>query len=307
MDASEFIDMQWFFLPISEHLAIAHGFTLLNAGLGIYWVWHVLNRCFCSPTAALLSKRHSYFMTAHIELLMLGFLVPISGSLSAVSDWFAVLLCVCLANLIWFGVLMVLLSPQRQVLLDWARYRHSMSISASGGTRQALMADLVWGDKSPALVAMLLNFSIVVVMLGTWILLEPLAASKLRLLAGLALSLTLLAIYTAIAQFSALAKSRQQVLQVATAIGGAAVLPPLILVLLAQGEPNQAKELMLFSPLLWLVLEKVSKTAIAVSLLGQWSLLGLLSYRFTQKLRRLGASETKALLSEGSATLRPRP
>ncbi|HEY9858326.1 MAG TPA: hypothetical protein V6D16_02390, partial [Candidatus Obscuribacterales bacterium] len=304
-----FMDMQWFFLPISENLAIAHGFTLLNAGLAIYWVWHILNRCFCSPTAALLTKRHSYFMTAHIELLMLGFLVQSSVSITAASDWFAVLLCLSLVNLIWFGVLMVLLSPQRQALLDWARYRHSMSISASGGTRRALMADLVWGDKSPTLVAMLVNFSIAAVVLGTWVLLGSTTGSKLRLLIGLILSLTLLAIYAAIAQFSALAKSRQQVLQVATAIGGAAVLPPLILVLLAQGEPNQAEELMLFSPLLWLVLEEVSKTAIAVSLLGQWGLLGLLSVRFTQKLGRLGASETKALLSESerSATLRAMP
>jgi hypothetical protein len=305
MDPSEFIDMQWFFLPISENLAIAHGFTLLNAGLAIYWVWHVLNRCFCSPTSALLSKCHSYFMTAHIELLMLGFLVQISGSLNAASDWFAVLLCVCLANLIWFGVLMVLLSPQGQVLLDWARYRHSMSISASGG-RRALIADLLGGDKSPALVAMLFNFSIVAAMLSAWVLLGSTAALKLRLLVGLVLSFTLLTIYAAIAQFAALAKSRQQTLQVAVAIGGVALLPPLIWFLAAQGEPTRGKELLLFTPFLWIVLENVSKTAIALSLMGQWSLLGLLGYRFTQKLEKLGASETKALLSASSA-MRPKP
>nr|WP_290221524.1 hypothetical protein [Trichocoleus desertorum] len=307
MDPSEFFDMRWFFLPISENLAIAHGFTLLNAGLAIYWVWHILNRCFCSPTSALLSKRHSYFMTAHLELFMLGFLVQISGSLNATSDWFGVLLCVCLANLIWFGVLMVLLSPQRQALLDWARYRHSMNTAASGGTRRALIADLVWGDKSPALVAMFLNFSFVVALLGTWLLVVADEAAKFQLLMGLLLSFTLLAIYAAIAQFATLAKSRQQVLQVATAIGGAAVLPPLILVLVAQGEPNQGKELMLFSPLLWLVLEEVSKTAIALSLLGQLGLLGLLTFRFTQKLGRLGASETKALLTGRDTAFRVRP
>ncbi|HEY9806438.1 MAG TPA: hypothetical protein V6D04_07715, partial [Candidatus Obscuribacterales bacterium] len=223
-------------------------------------------------------------------------LLDSSFTFSTLSDWCGVLLFLGLVNLIWFGALMLLLSPQRQALLDWARYRHTMSDRTSGARQRSLMADLVWSDKSPALVAMLLNLALVAVMLGGWIVWQADDAWRLTLLAGLALSFTLLAIYAAIAQFSTLAKSQQQTLQTAVAIGGAALIPPLVLLLLSQGEPDQAQELMLFSPLLWLVLEHVSRTAIALSLLGQWSLLGLLAFRFAKKLEGLGASETKALL-----------
>ncbi|MBD1862005.1 MULTISPECIES: hypothetical protein [Trichocoleus] len=307
LDTGGVNDLQWFFLPIGGSPAIAHSFTLLNAGLGIYWIWHILNRCFRSPTSALLSKRYSYLMTAHVELLLLGFLVQSSVSLNATSDWFSVLLCFSLVNLIWFGVLMLLLSPQRQALLDWARYRHAMTDMASGARQRSLISDLIGGDKSPVLVAMLLNFGLVAAILGTWVFLASGEAQKLRLLAGLLLSFTLLAIYVAIAQFATLAKSRQHTLQVAVAIGGVALLPPLLLVLAAQGEPTHAKELMLFSPLLWLVLDDVSATAIALSLLGQLGLLGLLTFRFTQKLTELGASETKALLPGRDTAFRARP
>lgn len=300
-------DLQWFFLPIGGNSAIAHSFTLLNAGLGVYWVWHILNRCFRSPTGALLSKRYSYLMTAHIELLLLGFLVQTSVSFTTASDWFGVLLGFSLVNLIWFGVLMLLLSPQRQTLLDWARYRHSMRDTDSGARRRSLLSDLIWGDKSPALVAMLLNFGLVVAILATWMFVASGEAPKFRLLMGLLLSATVLAIYAAIAQLVTLAKSRQYTLQVAVAIGGLALLPPLLLVLAGQGEVTHGKELVLFSPLLWLVLEDAAPAAIALSWLGQLGLLGLLTVRFTRNLAQLGTSETKALLTGRDTALQPRP
>jgi hypothetical protein len=300
-DPIDFMDLQWFFLPISENSAIAHGFILANAGLAIYWVWHILNRCFYMPTGALLSKRHSYCMTAHVQLFMLGFLLQDSFWLTTTSDWLGVLLVLSLVNLVWFGVLTVLLSSRRQSLLDWTRYRH-MTRTTSGQQR-SLQQELIWGEKSPALVAIMLNLVIAAGSLAIPVLLVPTAELQFQAIAGLLLSFTLLAIYAAIAQFATLAKSRQQTLQVTTAIGGVALLPPLLLVLIAQGAPNPAKELMLFSPLLWLVLEEVPKTAIAMSLLGQWGLLGLLSFRFSQKLKQLGASETKALLAARGTAL----
>ncbi|NJO52197.1 MAG: hypothetical protein HC840_25515 [Leptolyngbyaceae cyanobacterium RM2_2_4] len=155
--------LQWFYIPLGQSLILAHGFTLTALGIGIYWIWQALDRCFHSPGATLLSKRQSYGLVVSFQVLMLGFFMR---------DWdygyyddsqflFAQVALISSANLVLFLVLIAMLSAHRQTLLDWARYRHfenslqtmqtTAGKSATGKRRRSsVWQDLISGERSPA-------------------------------------------------------------------------------------------------------------------------------------------------------------
>ena len=61
--------------------------------------------------------------------------------------------------------LIAILSPQRQAIQDWARYRYERS--------RSLWQDLIWSEKSPAQIAIAINLLIATIPLLCWIILIP--------------------------------------------------------------------------------------------------------------------------------------
>ena len=293
-------NLQWFYLRIGSNLALTYSFALLNCVVWTYWIWQALNRRFCNPSGTIISKKQSYWLVACSQGWILGFLLPALQSTSANSKegLFIALGVLCTCNLIWFLVLITALSPQRQALQDWARYRRDSISHRQGFWKSDLVQDLIWAEKSPALVAIALNLAMTAVIWVAWILLWPAGTSKLQAICGLLLSLNLILIYAAIAELLLFMKTRKRNFWAAGTIGTTILLPPIILSALSSGAPHgTAAALLLFSPFLWAAIDQVSATTIFFVFLGQLSIVSLLSLQITRKLKLAGESASKALLA----------
>jgi hypothetical protein len=140
-----------------------------------------------------------------------------------------------------FLALIAALTSDRQSLYDWARYRKQIVPSSQKLWRRYPLLDLIWSDKSPAVVAIALNLLCSVIILTPWALLEKFDANGFW---GLILCLNLILIYAGIAQIFLFTKSRNKESRAVAIVGGAILLPPLILSMLLL-TPEKA-------PILWL-------------------------------------------------------
>ncbi len=288
-----FEEWQWFGLPLGASDVSVIILALLNYSLWTYWIWQALNRRFHNLNATILSKRQSYLLSACFAVVSLGFAVqsPKRGYSSNFFDNFISLLSL---NLLLLVGLIAVLSPHRQDCTDWARYRRKKA--------SALIKDLIWGEKSPAVVAIAINLSITSVPMAVWILFWPVAPKgdrTMEALLGLVLILSLILIYATLTQLMLLMKTNKRAIWAAGTVVAANVLPPSILMLLSLYPDSAGKwvGLWLFTTAPWDALKYVSAMLVIQALLVQWSILGLLNWQLTRQLRRIGESESKALFA----------
>ncbi len=178
---------EYFYHVIDSRLAYALPLGLLTFGIGTYWVWQALQRRFSDPQAACLSKGQSYWATASFELWLLGLVsYNLSPTRNVYSDHYydvtGDLAGLAFMNFLWFMLLIAALTPQRQTLMDWARYRQhpqrptdEPETRGNGGfgKRRGLAWDLVWGERSPALGAIALNLVVTGLIFAPWVLSRP--------------------------------------------------------------------------------------------------------------------------------------
>lgn len=285
--------INWFFLPIGSSLALLYGFVMLNIGLWTWRIWQALNRRFGNPSATVISKKQSYFAVACFEVLMLGFALPSLATNPSKYNLFGQLYLVATLNLCWFIAMIAAMSPNRQALQDWARYR---STGTQSFQNRSVVRDLIWGEKSPMPVAIAIQLAIAAAIWVSWILLWPENEGKLQAILGVIASVNLLLIYAALAQLMLLIKARKPAIWAAGTVG-AAIFLPLVVLLVMSATPDKAPLLWLFSILPWVALEHASATTVFLAFIAQWSILGLLSAVLTRKLQRAGESASKALLA----------
>lgn len=287
--------LQWFFLPVGTSTVNLLGFALLNYALWTYWCWQALRRRFPNPSKTVLSKSQSYLLVACFEVILLGFAAttpkwPYSSELS--TNYNIALVC----NLLLFLGLIVGLTPPRQAMQDWARYRREQLTSPKRFWSENLWRDLIWGEKSPALLAIALNAAIVATMLVPWIAFHLQPIDKLPACLSLVIGLNLILIYAAVAQLLAFMRTQKQALWVTGMVSASILLPPSILSLLSL-TPYKAPALWLFTPFAWAAIEKASATSIFLSVLAQWGVLVLSTLQVSRQLKRAGESGSKALFA----------
>jgi len=291
--------LQWFYVEILPNLNLLIPFVLVVLGIGTYWIWQALNRRFRNPNATLVSKQQSYAMTACIEVLMLGFCIRTSSSgwpspIDELGIW-------AFLNLCWFLLLIAALTPHRQTLLDWARYRRDRNPTAKTIWQRSIVKDLVWGEKSPALVAIALNLLIGIAVCLLWIASWSNLHHQFRSVVTLGLGALFVLICAAIAQLFLFTKSPRRSGWATSAILALIGLPPLVLMFTSL-YPAHAPDLWLFTAFAFSALDRVSVMAVFFSFLGHLSVLSLLTMRLSRQLQKAGASESYALLSAGSAS-----
>lgn len=223
--------------------------------------------------------------------MILGFSVQEPKWSAARSDNFYFLL---LFNLILFLSLIMALSPQRQALQDWARYRRQRVSHHQGFWNFALVQDLIWPEKSPGLVAIAINLAIAALFLGAWILFWPQSIKATSALAAVAMTMMVILIYAAIAQLMFLIPHPKRTQWAAGVLSALIVLPPIVFNLLLI-QPSLNPEFWLFSAVPWVAVEHASTATIFLSLLAQLSILTGLSWQLTRRLRQAGESASKAL------------
>jgi hypothetical protein len=280
-------NLRWYGQNLWQSSIAGIGFILLNFGIWTYWITKILGRRFHNPLATIISKSHSYGITACFCLLILGFVVQSLES-SYIFDNFTILI-VFLAVFCLF--LTLALTPSRQAVQDWARYRHQNGEKGKDGLKS-----LLWSEKSPATVAIAVNLAIVICAWVPAVLLSPLDRFQLPTLAGLLLGCNMLLLYAAIAQWVMLWKNGKRGLMAAATIA-ILITFPLFCLGLWTIAPNEAPLLWSFTALPILAARDATAGSIAFAVFGQWLGLTLLALQIRRQVRQIGASATKALLS----------
>jgi len=143
------------------------GIVVFNYAFWTYWIWQALKRSFPNPRATLLTKKQSYVLAVCFGVLRFVFTDDVSDN-----DWGEYIYGVLdssLAQLSLFLFLIVALSPHRQALLDWVRFSQQRLTRKKGLWNRTLVHDLLWDERSPALVTIAINLLITVPCIVPWI------------------------------------------------------------------------------------------------------------------------------------------
>ncbi len=264
------------------------GFVLFNYGLWTYWLWSALKRRFHNPQSTLLSKTQSYGLTACFVAVSLGFCLQTDHDRTLV-DNFIGLQCLLL---VFFLGLIAALSPHRQALQDWARYRHQIKKQGN-----ILWKEMVFGENSPSSVAIALNLLFTTAYIVPSLFFFPVKDQTWGIFWGLLLSANIILFYAVVAQLILTLKSQKRAIWATAGIISLIVIPPLCLGF-AEIMPRYAPGVWLFTFLPATATQYATLSTITISVLGQWLAIALVSLQMTNKLRQAGASETKMLLSK---------
>jgi hypothetical protein len=290
-------NLQWFNLPVGMSLVGVATILTLNYSVWTYWTWQALQRRFLSPTKTIVSKRQSYLLVACFEIMALGFTVH--GEPSGLIYHFHLLLA---CNFLVFFGLIVALTPQRQALLDWARYRKQKPSRRKGLISLSLLRDLVIGERSPIIVAIALNLAITAIILIPWIILGMDNRDKLSVLITLVLSSSLILMCAAISQLVALTQTKQEEVLIIGVLLTVIILAPLMIGLVSINSV-QAPTLLLFTVFAFVAIKKAGAFSIFLALLGQLSVLALCSWQISRQLKKAGASNSIGLFAPPKALL----
>ena len=283
---SDLEDWQWFNIHLGAMPIVLTALTLLNYVLWTALIWQALKRYFRNPNTTAISKKQSYLVTAYLTILTLGFMTNSSTSISSLH-------LLATAIVLFFAGLIAALSPHRQALIDWARYRHERSKT---GVKYSLIRDLVWGENSPAVEAIAVNLLIVVAILvpGTLIFAE--ASEKTRMILALFSVVSFILICASIAQLMLLMKSQKRAIWAGGTVATAIILPPMVLVMLSIYAGKSGTSLWLLTPFALDAIPHASMTLILTTLLAQFSFFGFLNFQLNRQLKKVGESASKALL-----------
>ncbi|MBU7585476.1 MAG: hypothetical protein KAF91_21735 [Nostoc sp. TH1S01] len=299
----KFKSFHWFTLPLGENFITTACFAVIVYFIGAYFIWQSLQRCFRDPNVTMLSKKQSYLLTAVFNFIILGcadwqeLIFNISSRSYSLPENIGFLMVL---NLGLFLYLIAGISPGRQTLQDWARYRHIEQSQKLGKT--SLIHDLIWSEKSPGILAIAINVIISVTCLSCFVLISQVSIeNKNNSWIALLFAGSLAVIYAALTQLILFMKNEQRQLWATGVLMAVIVLPPIFLGIFFSRPENYAV-VWLFSiaaPLIALSPPTSDGLSFAyfLAILGHFALTGFLVSQLSRKLKKAGESATKTLLA----------
>ena len=257
--------------------------------LWTYWCWSIAKRRFLNPEKTLISKTQSYWLTGWFVAIALGFTLQTTRQ-STLEGYF-IFLQFCLG--IWGLGLIAVLSPHRQALHDWARYRHQANSQGN-----VLWKELILGENSPSTIAVAINLLIAIAYIIPSILIH-LNQDRYFLLWGFMVSAGSIVLLAVVVQFILTSKTRKRGALSIITVTSMIIVPPLCLGF-AEINPQTTPFVWLFSFLPTAVAEYATASNLILAVLGQWLVISLLGFQMTRKLKQAGASETKILMDRGA-------
>jgi len=293
LNVKDFAQLTWFDWTLFHRAKTAIAFELANYGIWTYWVWQGLQRRFHNAHTTVLGKGQSYLISASIAFVTLGFTMqrrPWGGYSDNLFDNTMALLIVMLV--LCLG-LIAALSPHRPTLQDWARYRHQMA-----GESRNLLKDLIWGEKSPATVAIALNVIIALSFVLVFAAIMPFGKLRTPTLLGLVSTGTICLIYASLAQWMLMFKTQKRAAWATVAVVALVVMPFTCFAIFGV-DPYEGSWLWLFSAVPIAVTEhlKLSMAGVFSIWLVQGLAIALINVVFAKQLHQVGESEAKALLA----------
>jgi hypothetical protein len=287
------IQAEWWYLSITSNIWASHIFTIVNLGILSLAIWRVLERRFHNPNATLVSKGQSYVLTTYLEILMLGFCIQ-SGfaEKGAYGEFqFILLLLIYIPNCFLFFMAIAALTPQRQSLLDWVRFGALSTTEEHPTGLGYILRDLLWSDKSPAPIAIVLNLVFTQVPILIWVnsWANPTMRDKaMVVLASFTLTILLFAL---IAQLVLFLKTRNPSAWV-TGIISALIFLPVLIMLSLSISPDRHAGLWLFFGFPWLVVSNIKLSDIILAFAAQISVIIALTLQLIYQLQRAKMRET---------------
>jgi cytochrome c-type biogenesis protein CcmH/NrfF len=288
--------LAWYKLPLGSSLWLIMPFVWVTLGIAAYWLWTAANRRFRNPNTSLLSKSQSYLATASFSLWIMGFTMRDRGDYDPLTVDLA---AVGIFGLMWLLLLVAALTPHRQTVLDWARYRRQQVSQTSQFWHSRMIPDLLWGEKSPVLLAIAVNLGIMALLYVVRVALEPnlqLIHQKM-LLAGLGFGMLYILICAAIAQLMLMLKTNKRSAWALGMIAALSIIPVTLLGIFTVSPTTHTLLWMLMPAAAIFATGTAPMMTIFFGLLGQLAACGLLMARLTQQMQKLGESEMKAILA----------
>lgn len=291
-------ELPWFYFEVGLNPWIGHGFTLATLGIGTALVWSVIKRRLERPAATLMSKRQSYALVACLELLVVGFFIPGGEYASSFSEGPVFVLYGL--NLVLFLVITFAVTPTRQALLDWRLYESQHT---------SLLSSLMWGERSPAPLAIAINLLIAAAVVVPCFLWAAIAGESLLPLIFVALGLSgQVLLYAVLSQRILASKVKNPFTWAIGTLALLLIVPPILLSILSQVVGSLATVLLWA---LWgfqaiLLADSLSNqlspailiAAALIMLALQWSLVGLLAWHIQHFIRHMaGPRENPAIAS----------
>ncbi|PAX59980.1 ABC transporter permease subunit [Brunnivagina elsteri] len=307
--------LQFFYIPVGMNLIGIIGIHLANYAFWTYSLWQGIKRLFRNSNATFFSKSYSYLFVILTQITLWGFTLQkgeyyTSGErnydINSVIQQNIPLFFVF--NLILIFALMRILSPTRQSILDWSRYRH-LERNHRQGWQSTIYGDLLLGEKTPSQFTIGINLLLITTPFIIWLIIAPLLNThdkfailwltdevgifKALLAIGFLISLTM--IYATVYQFAAIARVSQPFSLATFAIFTLNVLPPAIFFKL-NIDPVKNPIPWLFSTIPWAGFT-ANAPIICFALLGEIMILVLLNMKLMKQIKLAGSSTTKELLN----------
>ncbi|WP_159788737.1 hypothetical protein [Sodalinema gerasimenkoae] len=301
----------WFNISLLKTPLYSQVFWIVSCLILSGFIFQIISRRYQKPNATLITKKQGYVFCAVYNLYAVGFLVgylnrlPFRRSLQIALEGLTVY---NLALSLFLIGLALSLSPNRQNLQDWARYRHRLA-QPGGQSHYSLRQDLLWGEKSPSILAMAINLILSIAILGigllTWnhrFLHEEGAPFVFSI--GILILFGWLAGYSFLVQhlsFTTTASKHRWVIGLVLIL--LIIGPPVLLALFDPSRSTypQTRVLFIFGVSPWLVESPELFAQGLQLLLAQVLGIGLMLSLFAHQLRCAGQSELKRLMSNSPA------
>ncbi len=274
--------LHWYDFSVWNHASSAIALLIVNYAWWTYWIWQGLRRRFHNAHATLLSKQKSYWVTGSITVSLLGFMnfeeYGMGGNFQL---FFAI-------ELVVFLLLIVALSPHRQTLQDWARYRHQKNSK----TPRNLLVDLMRGEQSPANGAIALNLLSNILIITPAILFFPLGDHRFSIFAMIVSVSSAFLAYACLAQLVLLMKTQKRSIFAIITISSIMFIP------MVMGSILQLPQTVTFAFFPIPTHYVFSLTSLGWMLLAQWVVIISSTVQLTRQLKQAGQSQTKALFAQ---------
>lgn len=285
---------EWWYLPIANNIWFAHLFNVGNLLVFTLAIWRILQRRFHNPNATIASKGQSYVITAYLEILMLGFCVQSWVNQNNSNEYelqLIMLLLLYIANSFIFLSAIAALTPPRQALLDWVRFGALSTTEDHPSGWFYILRDLIWSDKSPAPLAILLNLLFTHLPILIWVNSWQNSSAKGKALIAIASFVLTTLLISLINQLIMFLKTRSPSAWSTGAVLGLIFLPSLIMLSLSIS-PDRYGGVWLFFGYPWAILTNIKQIDLITGFSAQILVIIALALLFVHRLKRANNSRT---------------
>ncbi|MCC5900092.1 MAG: hypothetical protein JJU32_19540 [Phormidium sp. BM_Day4_Bin.17] len=302
-------NFMWWWMSLNQEPTYLRSFLGISGLFLGSSLFAIVERCYQTPKSTLITKKQSYIFCGVSNIYSLGFLIHWSDQ-SGVWTSNRITADTLMAYSLLLGLVLLgiafNLSPDRQSLQDWARYRHQLR-QQDDGRRYSFRRDLFWGDKSPSVVAMAVNIAMSIATLGIAILIWDINVqgdpSLIEALLAIIIVGGWLCLYSILIQAIVFSKFAKHRLLRGLSLLVLLCMPSLVLMMLGLNLGTHPAHwlLLVFGTSPYLLDDPSLIQAAIATILGQ-TLMVVVSLRlFSEQLQRAGQSELKRLMSNSPA------